>query len=805
MSASLSPIPTNQVAFTLTSSLNLSGAEISGFDPSSDRLYVTSNGGLLVVNMANPATPTLLTTINFTSLGFATTDVTSVAVKNGIVAVALPNADKAQHGTVVFLNAADGALLSSVSVGALPDMLIFTPDGNKVLVANEAEVVSDSNFGGAGSVSIIDISGGVAAATVRTADFTAFNGQEAALRVAGVRIWAGKTVSEDVEPEYIAVSADGTKAMVTLQEANAVGLLDIATATFTAIVPLGSKDFSTLLADFSDRDGSNSSALTNLVTGMPVRGLYMPDAIDSYQSAGQTFYVIANEGDDRDDFLASDETIRVGSGSYDLDNTLFPNETALKNNGQLGRLTVSNAAGLRGDTDGDGDIDQILAYGGRSFSILASDGTMVFDSADIIERIVATQFPAFFDDTRSDNKGPEPEGIEIASIGNKTYALVGLERSHMTLAFDITDPTNVSYAGAAQRSGDLNPEGGLFISAYDSPTGQPLLVTSNEVSNNVSIFAIQSFVNIHETGSSSAETIIGYAGNDTIDGVGGNDVINGGGGADSLTGGAGNDSINGGDGTDVAAYAGASSSFSTVKSSNTFFVRGSSDSYGLDSLTSIENIRFSDTNIETAWFSKTNDLTPAQLTSLVELYIASLDRAPDAIGLNYWGARLQDGMSLANIAKSFFVQAETAAQYPSTMSTNTFVTSVYNNLLNRAPDIPGLNYWVREIDTGNISKDVFLLALINGAKASTGSSTDRHTIENKANVGKYFAIDHGLNDTDWAADVLASVNSVPSTAVSANALIDSYSAAISTGASSSSAMLVGLPDLNATAPVAGLI
>jgi 2',3'-cyclic-nucleotide 2'-phosphodiesterase (5'-nucleotidase family)/DNA-binding beta-propeller fold protein YncE len=487
---SLSTTPTNALGFQALGSLGLGGAEISAFDPGSARLYVTSNAGLQVVDLSNPAAPSLIGTINLTTLGFATTDVTSVAIRNGIVAVALPDANKALAGKVVFVAAADGALLGSVDVGALPDMLTFTPDGTKVLVANEGEAVSDANFGGEGSVSIIDLSGGVEGATVQTASFAAFNGQEAALRAAGVRIFAGQTVSQDVEPEYIAVSSDGANAMVTLQEANAVAILDIATATFTSIVPLGTKDFSDLLADFSDRDGAGNATLMNLTTGNPVFGLYMPDAIDSYQSGGQTYYVIANEGDDRDDFLATDETIRVGSGNYDLDNTAFPDEATLKANADLGRLTVSNAPGLRGDTDNDGDIDQILAYGGRSFSILDAAGRIVFDSADLIERIVAQQFPAQFDDSRSDNKGPEPEGIEIATIAGRTYAMVGLERSHLTLTFDVTDPANVTYTGAAQRTGDLNPEGQLFISAADSPTGQALLVTSNEVSNNISVFGI---------------------------------------------------------------------------------------------------------------------------------------------------------------------------------------------------------------------------------------------------------------------------------------------------------------------------
>ena len=489
MPASSSTTPTDALAVTLRGSLGLAGAEISAFDAASRHLFVTASNGLQVVDLADPAAPLLLTTLDFTRLGFATTDITSVAAKGGIVAVALPNADKAQPGQVIFLDATSNAVLGAVTVGALPDMLTFTPDGTKVLVANEGEVVSDADFGGDGTVSIIDLSAGIAAATVQTAGFASFDGQEAALRAAGVRIWAGKSISEDVEPEYIAVSADGTTAMVTLQEANAVAILDIANASFTRIVPLGLKDFSSLLLDTSDRDGPTNGPATNLHTA-PVLGLSMPDAIDSYSSGGQTYYVTANEGDDRDDFLAADETIRVGSASYDLDDATFPDEVALKANAALGRLTVSNAPGLRGDTDGDGDIDQILVYGGRSFSILDAQGAVVFDSGDLIERIIATEFPALFDDTRSDNKGPEPEGIEIARIDSRVYAFVGLERSHLSLVFDVTDPVDVSYTGAARREGDLNPEGGLFIAAAESPTGRALYVQTNEVSNTISIFDI---------------------------------------------------------------------------------------------------------------------------------------------------------------------------------------------------------------------------------------------------------------------------------------------------------------------------
>ncbi len=479
---SLSTTPTDALTFQALGTLGLAGAEISAFDAATARLFVTSSVGLQVVDLSDPSAPSLVTTIDMEALGFLSNNISSVAAKFGNVAVALQDDDKSLPGQVVILNAATLVAAGAVTVGAHPDMVTFTPDGSKVLVANEGEYLEDNlGSGREGSVSIIgeDANGFY----VQTADFAAFNKDLVALRAEGLRIFAGQTVAQDVEPEYIAISPDGKTAMVTLQEANAVAILDIETATFTKIVPLGLKDFSGLQADFSDRDGG-----INLTTGNPVFGIYMPDAIDSYEAGGQAYYVIANEGDDRDDFITPEETDRLGD--FDLDDTAFPDEATLQEDANLGRLIVTNAPLAGGDLDGDGDLDQIQMLGGRSFSILDSTGAIVFDSGDIIERIVADQFPSRWDDGRSDNKGPEPEGVEIATIDGATYAFVGLERTSITLVFDVTDPTAVTYTGALENAGDISPEGGIFISAEDSPTGEALFVVSNEVSNTVTAYEI---------------------------------------------------------------------------------------------------------------------------------------------------------------------------------------------------------------------------------------------------------------------------------------------------------------------------
>jgi hypothetical protein len=476
-----------------------SAAEIPAYDPASQRLFVVNanSASVDVLDLSDPTNPTKLFEIEGAAFGGSAN---SVAVKEGIVAIAIEAEVSQDPGSVVFLDT-DGNLLKSVTVGALPDMLTFTPDGQKVLVANEGEPSSDYTVDPEGSVSIIDLSNGVENATVTTADFTAFNSQIDQLRAAGVRIFGpNATVAQDVEPEYIAVSEDSTTAYVALQENNALAVLDVEAGEITDILPLGFKDHS---LEGNGLDASNQDDAINIQT-YPILGMYQPDAIATYTVNGETYIITANEGDARD-YDAFSEEARIAD--LTLDPVAFPNAAELQDDAVLGRLNVTTA---NGDIDGDGAFEQLYSYGARSFSIRDAQGNLVYDSGDDFERITAELIPTEFNsnndendsfDSRSDDKGPEPEGVTTGVIAGRTYAFVGLERVGGVMVYDVTTPTsptfvqyinNRDFSGDAEAgtAGDLGPEGLIFIPGEDSPNGTPLLVVANEVSGSTTVYEI---------------------------------------------------------------------------------------------------------------------------------------------------------------------------------------------------------------------------------------------------------------------------------------------------------------------------
>ena len=482
--------------------------EISAYDPLTKRAFVTLAGQPRVegISLADPNNPTLALTIDLAPWGGLGAHATSVAVRDGVLAIAVPQgAEDTGPGKVLFFDTY-GTFLSAVTVGALPDMLTFTPDGAFVLTANEGQPMGDYSFDPEGSVSIIDMSAGAASLTdadVTTAGFTDFNSTPIDPRI---RVYGpGATVAQDLEPEYIAVSHDSKTAWVTLQENNALAILDLKQKKVTSLVSLGFKDHS--IAGHGLDGGRDDGG--NKIKTWPVLGMYQPDAIATFTDKDQTFLVTANEGDVREYAglnAAGIEAVEIEDIA--LDPVAFPDAAIIKSRPLgIGRLKVTS---FNGDTDGDGDYDELYPFGARSFSIWTGQGALVFDSGEALEQITAAAHPAHFNasntnntrDDRSDDKGPEPEGVIVGKLFGRNYLFVMLERIGGIALFDLTNPAapqfeqylNTRSFAAAPNSvaaGDLGPEAARVIPEDASPTGTPLLIVSNEVSGTLRVFEIR--------------------------------------------------------------------------------------------------------------------------------------------------------------------------------------------------------------------------------------------------------------------------------------------------------------------------
>ncbi|MCF2857879.1 choice-of-anchor I family protein [Pseudoalteromonas sp. SMS1] len=459
---------------------------------------------------------------------FETGDANSLSIHNNLLAVAVAK-DTGQAGKILFFDIAQDnpQFIKSVTVGDLPDMVTFTPDGSKVVVANEGEPKSDYSIDPEGSIAIIDIINNQIADSATLLNFNAFDDQQATLEAQGVifanptgRTIKGKTintsVSMDLEPEYVSVSKDGRYAYVSLQENNALAIVDLETNALT-VKGLGFKDWSNWTLDASDKDD-----MINFASYPGLYGMYQPDSIATYQWQGANFIVSANEGDGREYFFDSqDETSCLAEGGIEFDKddgclaytdesraedlTLGSTFSYLNNDDlDIGRLKVSTELG---DTNNDNQYEELYTYGARSFSIWDHNGHRIYDSGDDVGKITAAIHGEAFNndedensgDTRSDAKGAEPEALAIGNIGDRTYAFIGLERMGGILVYDVTNPFDVKMntyminrglQKDADISGDLAPEGMVFIGAQDSPIGTALLIVGNEISGSISVWSI---------------------------------------------------------------------------------------------------------------------------------------------------------------------------------------------------------------------------------------------------------------------------------------------------------------------------
>ena len=523
-------------------------AEIVAYQASKKWIYaINSSGDSAVVNII-PAdtfdTAALVQDnegiVNTTNLGTAITltlndntpgDANSIAIdeNNKLLAVAMAAKSVGEAGQIAFYDISGDTpiFIKNVTAGFLPDMVTFSHDGAKVVVANEGEPNGDYSIDPQGSISIINVNDGVIADNATNIDFTAYNDKQSELEALGLVFAnpAGRTingnlinttVAMDLEPEYVSISKDNKYAYVSIQENNGLAIVNLEDNSLE-LKGLGFKDWSSLQIDASDKDGG-----VNFKSYPGLYGMYQPDTISSFSWKGANFIVSANEGDAREYFFdTTNEADCIAKGGVDFDEddgclayidesrvedlTLAANFDYLNNDdNDIGRLKVTT---VKGDNNNDGQYESLYAYGARSFTIWDSNGLVVFDSGDDIGRITASVHGEAFNnnedenkgDTRSDDKGAEPEALTIGTIGERTFAFIGLERMGGIMIYDITNPYDVQFEdyfynrgliAGAEITGDLAPEGMTFIPREQSATGEPLLIIGNEISGSIAVWEV---------------------------------------------------------------------------------------------------------------------------------------------------------------------------------------------------------------------------------------------------------------------------------------------------------------------------
>jgi len=471
--------------------------------------------------------------------------VNSIAIHDDLLAIAVEGEVKQANGAVLFyrLNElGEGTFIHAVEAGALPDMVTFTTDGNKALVANEGEPNADYSNDPEGSISVIAIDDAMPAETAATInlstdivfsddnlaaeDYDTDEKRMSLLSGAGVKFAGptGNTVAKDLEPEYITTAQDIDIAYVSLQENNAIGIINLEDMTIE-VKALGYKDWGKYQLDFSNKD-----EMPSFKSIQGLYGMYQPDTIASYSWNGSTFILSANEGDARE-YDAYSEEVRVkdiidpDELNKTLSTELQSQYDASGGKNYLGRLKVTTALG---DADDNGEFEKLFAYGARSFSIWDKNANLVFDSGDdfgkISSAILGDNFNAAHTknkgDNRSDDKGGEPEAIEVGEISGRTYAFIAQERAGDLFVYDITNPFNATFVSHynnrnfdidfeldddladpcdsnegmncdnVDMAGDLGPESIKFIPASESPNGNALLIIGNEVSGTVTVYQV---------------------------------------------------------------------------------------------------------------------------------------------------------------------------------------------------------------------------------------------------------------------------------------------------------------------------
>jgi len=505
------PVPTFGFIGRYSIGLGDGSGEIAAID--GDLMVVTNSedNSLDFVDVSDPGAPAPIQRKSLVDYGSGPN---SAAVSGDPVLVIVDGLVPGGNGRLVVFDRI-GRFIGDAEVGATPDMVAVSENGKRVVIANEGEPTSygqPDSVGPEGTFSVVNIAGPYAIAAgdapsqpgwtgtpqvqanTSTVSFADFNvgGPRAAELPADVRVFGpGASVAQDLEPEYVAFTGNAYDVVVTLQENNAVALVDVNALSVVNIRPLGSVDHSLVGQGIDASDKDNTINIAN----WPVRGLRQPDANASFRSGGQVHDITANEGDARE-YSGFAEEVRVGNGAVTLNPVTFPNAATLKNNANLGRLNITNTS----PKNGSGQYVELNSFGTRSFSIFREDGTLVTDSGDDFEQITAALLPENFNasnnsatfDDRSDNKGPEPEGVATGLVDGNQLAFVGLERVGGVMVYNVTNPANLQFLQylntrdfTVAAGPDAGPEGVSFVPADRSPTAAPLVSVSHEISGTV--------------------------------------------------------------------------------------------------------------------------------------------------------------------------------------------------------------------------------------------------------------------------------------------------------------------------------
>lgn len=477
--------------------------EIADIEPINSLVVVTNavSDSIDIIDWSNLNTPVKVGGVSVLNYGGGANSV--VVIDTNYFAVAIEATVKQDSGCIVFFDF-NGNYVNKVQVGALPDMITLTPNKQQLLVACEGEPNDAYTVDPEGMIGLVDLTSTTIPNLTQSA-VTLLSFQTPATPITGGAFKPNTPLAQDLEPEYIAVNPNSTEARVICQENNVMVTVNLVNPAITSIQGLGYKDHSMGSNGFdaSDRDNAIN------IQAYPIKGVYQPDAIVGFESLmnGMVYYATANEGDARD-YSGYSSEVRIKN--LTLDATAFPNAAALQQDAALGRLKTFTADVL-GDTDGDGDVDELYSYGGRSISLWNANGNLVWDSGNSIETYMAANFPSFFNcndglaskqDRRSDDKGPEPEALAFLRMtngpNNTDYLAVGLERQGGVLFYDVTNPNAISldllvhsFDTVSGTMIDIAPEGIVFA---DHANGQKIMLVSNEVSGTIAAYSVRSTI-----------------------------------------------------------------------------------------------------------------------------------------------------------------------------------------------------------------------------------------------------------------------------------------------------------------------